>query len=262
MSLRIIDGNNYYRRMLEACGTGSSSVPRNLLGETERAPGVVVWAWDGFGAKKRRQDIYPAYKSKRLPPQESIYEGQKFFQGLLLHSKAIQIRVPEYEGDDTIGTLVRKYGASQQIDIISNDKDLLQLEGPNVRCDRAPVPGVCASDIRLWKTLTGDSSDCITGIPGFGDKAWEACNQDAFRDLLQGRTGSLWAMSEEGIQKAFEVKPGVAKWLNLIENEAQLRIMWTIIGLYEVPWELVSKNTVLGKSDPAVAEAMLGEFLQ
>lgn len=255
--IRVVDGDNYFRRRLEADPSGL--VLRNLLLEVENSPDVEVWVWDGFGGLKRRRAIYPAYKMKRPKVSEDIYKTRELFQAALLHTKAIQVRVPEYEGDDVVAALAGTYPGP--IKIQSNDKDLLQLEMiDGVKVDRPAIPGVDASEVRLWKTLVGDQSDNITGIKGFGEKAWQNCNRDAFRYLLEDLAKGGIPRTIDDTMEEFQI-PGIcARWL--MEHEPELRAMWQIIGFFPVPWDQVTNNMVAGQSDPAAADKLLKDYLQ
>jgi hypothetical protein len=253
--LTVVDGDNFYRRRIEADPSGL--VLRNLILDVENAVLPPIWCWDGYGGLKRRREIYPAYKTRRGPVAENIYKTREVFQTALLHTKAIQIRVPEYEADDVIASIVTKYATEDDIRVLSNDKDLLQLETlGNVKIDREPI-GIHASEIRLWKTLVGDPSDSISGVKGFGKQAWERCNKDEFRALfehklrLNGAAGNL--------MEQFNIPGRCAVWM--LENEAELHAMWNIIGLYQVPWGTVTENMIVGRSDPAKVDVILREFL-
>lgn len=89
------------------------------------------------------------------------------------------------EADDIIGTYAEVYyDQFDKIEVLSNDKDLLQLindkvtmraskKGKNVIYDIAylnETMGVSPSQITDLKGLMGDASDNLTGIPGVGEK--------------------------------------------------------------------------------------------
>jgi hypothetical protein len=256
--MRIIDGSNQFRRMIEADTSGYAL--RSMIYETENSPGTQIWVWDGAGSKKVRQDKFPAYKAQRLPEAEDLFVSRELFQAALLHTKAVQVRVPGWEGDDMIATLVRHY-VGEEIEIVSTDKDMLQLETDLVRCSRAPIPGVPASEVRLYKTLCGDSSDNIPGLKGFGPKSWDKCNKAALRAFFDDVDGRLqphgvveWTMGTFGLSKA------CATWLH--ENQVLARTMFDIIGLYDIPWADMTANMIGGKSNIPAATAMFEEFLQ
>ena len=251
--IRLVDGNNDFRRMVEA----GASV-RGLVQDVEISPDVVVYVWDGFSALKRRRVIYPDYKVRREAPSNDFFKSQELFQSCLLHTKAIQIRVPEYEADDVIATMAGRYEVP--IYIVSTDKDLLALtHHEHVTQSREPMKECSVADIRLYKTLVGDHSDNITGIPGFGAKAWDACNKEAFLELI---LASRWKMDLplEEIQETYGVKPHVAKWLQA--NVVLLKKMWQIIGFYDVPHDLIDSNTIAGTSDRDAVDAILKPLFQ
>lgn len=250
--IRLVDGNNYFRRMLES--DGSPTILRNLVGEVDRSDAVEIWVWDGPNHLKIRRNIYPAYKTNRTPTEDGVRELTGLFREALCHTKALQIQVPGFEADDVIATLAETY-RPEGIKIISNDKDFLQISG--VLIDRDPIAGIAASDIRLYKTLVGDKSDNIPGLAGFGEKAWTTCDRDAFRDFFETRTGVPQDLAK--VQEQFGITPKPAKFL--MENTKDVLAMWDIIGFFHVPPNLIAEHTASGKPDAERADAVLSEYL-
>jgi len=90
---------------------------------------------------------------------------------------SLTVRQDNAEGDDVLGWLAKH--TTEELVIVSNDGDLTVLNGglTTVR-----INGVMAVNkygdwpcryVTLYKALVGDSSDNISGIRGFGQKAWE-----------------------------------------------------------------------------------------
>jgi 5'-3' exonuclease len=104
----------------------------------------------------------------------------------LSHLGVRQLTANEYEADDLAGFLVRKLSAdpANEIGLISGDQDWLQLVRKNVfwRDMRDDVKQInatnfydktgCLSPFAFLecKILTGDTSDCISGVGGIGEK--------------------------------------------------------------------------------------------
>src|SRR3989454_11417198 len=98
------------------------------------------------------------------------------------------LEVKGYEADDVIGTMAVK-GAKQDLDvlIVSNDKDMMQLVGKNVRTLRTgsggakgdilvdekkveEILGVPPDKVVDYMSLLGDTIDNIPGAKGIGEK--------------------------------------------------------------------------------------------
>ena len=134
-----------------------------------------------------RTEKYEKYKSNRVampdPMREQmqlIYEGLKAFN--------IPIYTKEgFEADDVIGTISKKAcELGHKIYILTGDQDAFQLVDQN-ECVTVIIPskgdlieynwekvydklGVYPNQIIDYKALRGDTSDCIPGIRGIGEK--------------------------------------------------------------------------------------------
>lgn len=248
MSISIIDGNSWFRAVMEKDISGLAI--RNMYNDVQNSPNVVIYVWDGVNCNARRRALYPRYKSNRKPAPHSIQQSIDLFKQLLSMSKSINFEVPGWEADDVIATLCCKF-AGQPITIYSRDSDFLQLtEIPGVTLHR---PGGFPTEphwVRLYKTLVGDSSDCIIGVPGFGPVAWEHCNKPLIQDWVQYGVGDLWAAN---ITRRHE------KWME--ENRDVVKAMWTIVGFMEVPKDELEKGMTVGKPDPITVDNILREYM-
>jgi 5'-3' exonuclease len=125
-----------------------------------------------------------------------------------------QAQAPGWEADDAIGTLSEQAGSGDRIDIITGDRDLLQLvhdgdgSRPVVRLlftvrgvsnleafDAAAVEGKYGVPPHRYvdfATLRGDPSDGLPGVPGIGEKtAARLINEYASLDDLVAGAGNL-----------------------------------------------------------------------
>lgn len=253
--LLIIDANNWFRRKAETDIRGNPL--RSCYTELQTIPfDEVMLVWDGFNARKTRRALYPEYKAKRNKPVEGFFEIQDTFKSLARLSKAISVEVPETEADDVIATLVKKFQNEREILIESNDADLLQLGVPMTRQD-STIP---SGEISLFKTLVGDPSDNIKGIPGFGKTAWEKLetpDKVMFRLLVAGPDYS----SAFGVIKGCpNVSDRVKTWLEDEENQKTLRIYWEVVNFIDVPYETVFKHMKFGLNRPDLAEGCLRDL--
>ncbi|MFC7661767.1 hypothetical protein ACFQWF_01460 [Methylorubrum suomiense] len=183
----------------------------------------------------------------------------------LRHTRAIQIAVPGREADDVIAHLCEVHGptARDGITVHTVDRDLLALGTDRVRIDLGGgqpliVDGVTipAHEVRLFKTLVGDASDKIPGMPGFGRKGYVACDRRllamAFQLFLVGH-------HNVGDFERAGVKTGMAQRMCEPKQAALLRAYWEIVGFLPLPgsWE---DGIVAGQPDPAAGDAVLKQF--
>lgn len=247
--ISIYDANNYVRKELETDITGLA--PRSILAKVEAKPNPVVFVWDGPRGNARRRKLFDQYKLNRKPLNREIVVGFDLIEEVLRYSKAIQVKVPDYEGDDVIATLTRHYAsAGEQVEIYSNDMDYLQLAGEfpgKVFCGCNPK--VPAHLVRYYKICVGDPSDNIPGIPGFGQKTWDMVDKDK---LVR------WVDTILTMQKVGDIglPPRIKVNVDDVIKYAK------IVDFFNVPMDLISEHMTVGVSDYAAADAHLKRFMQ
>ena len=132
-----------------------------------------------------RREMFPPYKAKRddQEPDESVLIQVRRIKEVIDLLGLPVIEVWPYEADDVIASLV-DVCASPDVEcvIVSRDKDLHQLIGPN--CSMFDAQGdewVREKDVlERWKvppdqvveiqTLQGDTTDNVPGVKGIGPK--------------------------------------------------------------------------------------------
>jgi DNA polymerase-1 len=147
---------------------------RTLLGLLGDDDAIVVVAFDA-PAPTFRHERFEGYKAGRMPAPEDLPS--------------------QLEADDLIGTIaLRSAALGYQVEVVTSDRDALQLVGERVRVrppERRDVIGPDEVEARYgvrpdqwvdYRALTGDSSDNLPGVRGIGPVA--------ARTLLQ-RYGSL-----------------------------------------------------------------------
>lgn len=139
------------------------------------------------GKKTFRHEDYEDYKGGRPPMPEEFRSQLDLIKQSLDVLGVKQREIELIEADDIIGTYAKTYyDEFDQIDIISNDNDLLQLVNDKVSMRTSKLGkkevqvytpkgieekyGLSASQITDLKGLMGDSSDNLKGVPGVGEK--------------------------------------------------------------------------------------------
>lgn len=148
------------------------------------SPDHVVAVFDGPNNIKKRKEIYPEYKAHRSEmPGDLRYQmdwAKDFcnFHGIPL------LNIPEVEADDAMGSVAEwAQDHFEEVFLCTSDKDMAQLVGNGVKLlnthkdnlilDVEGVTekfGVPPSKIIDLLAITGDSSDNVPGLPGFGPK--------------------------------------------------------------------------------------------
>jgi DNA polymerase-1 len=132
-----------------------------------------------------RKEMYPEYKANRPPPPPELIPQFDDIREVVDAFGLPRLAMEGYEADDIIATLARqaREAGMGPILVISGDKDLLQLVGPDtfmwdtmkdVIYDEAGAEekmGVPPSKVASYLGLVGDSSDNIPGVAGIGAKS-------------------------------------------------------------------------------------------
>ncbi len=156
------------------------------------SPDVCYFVRDG--APANRLDILPEYKQNRLREHDqSFYDQKKTIEELVdLYFPIITCRDLNLEADDLIAHLVLNNHTEDSCVIVSSDTDFIQLVQQHNDCTvYNPISKKNREapeyDYLTWKSLRGDSSDNIPGIPRVGDKTAEklASNPDNLESFLQ-----------------------------------------------------------------------------
>jgi 5'-3' exonuclease len=167
-------------------------------------PSHLAVAWDLSDQYTFRKKIFPEYKGHRKSFRPELGNQFSLAQRVLKEMGIQQFVFEEYEADDIIGTLARKFENDISITIWTKDQDILQLIDENVRVwlitskcndmytefginmkslnlptgvfEHTPLYiehfyGVTPIQIIDRKAIEGDSSDNIPGINGVGEKS-------------------------------------------------------------------------------------------
>ncbi|WP_395473402.1 DNA polymerase I [Spiroplasma endosymbiont of Nomada rufipes] len=232
----IIDGNNllfkaYYATAYQGVNLHSlQGIPTNavyafirmLIKYLKSNNYASVFVAFDAGRKTFRHETLATYKGKRSETPVELIEQFNLVKIFLDLAQIPWGQINNYEADDIIGSIVKnKVASNYQIDIMSSDKDLLQLLDNNIKILN-PQKGM--SDLKVitistfqseyellpyqvtdLKGLMGDSSDNLPGIKGIGQKTAISLLKEY--DTL-----------ENIIENVEQLKPNVSKLIKLNFN--------------------------------------------
>lgn len=152
-------------------------------------PDYVFFAFDAFG-KTKRHEIFDQYKAGRTKAPDELYEQKKLIRSLLDTMELTNLDQIGDEADDLIATICNKYKNDNIINILSEDRDLLQLVDKNVNIviknkDKSINDKYIKitidnfynkfqfnpNQVTDYKAIAGDMSDNLKGIKGIGPKS-------------------------------------------------------------------------------------------
>jgi len=152
-------------------------------------PDYVCVAWDKPKTNiRKRLELYPAYKAGRKPAPPDFHAQIPLLHELLAAFGWPLYELDDYEADDIMGTLALQ-ATKQDIDtlLVTSDLDLLQVISSHTKVYAlktglsnielySPASFEAKYQIKLdqfldYKSLVGDSSDNIPGVPGIGPVA-------------------------------------------------------------------------------------------
>jgi len=208
-------------------------------------PTKVVIVFDGVGGSNARRNLFPDYKANRNVNRMTNYsifsskdEEQESINNqmerLIQYLKCLPVTVISIDGleaDDIIGYLANKFQAydeTQQVTIMSADKDFLQLVSSKVSVysptkkkvytpkDVLEEYGVSSINFINYKILLGDSSDNVPGVTGLGPKK--------LTKLYPELTGANHVTLDSIIEKSAELITENKLYLSVVERSRQLYI--------------------------------------
>ncbi len=270
--LAIIDGKSVFYRgyyampnLSTADGTptggvhGFAALSLELIKKLK--PDYVCVAWDKPKTNiRKRLEIYPDYKAGRKPAPADFYAQIPILHELLQAFSWPLYELDDYEADDIMATLAHK-AAKQGIEVclITSDLDALQAIEPLVHV-YALKKGLTNIDLFKPETFTekyglrvdqfldlkslkGDSSDNIPGVPGIGEKTAVQLLQQY--DTLDGIYENLWQV-KDSVRKKLEAGRELA------EVSKKVAELW-----FDAPVELDLKEMDVNDLDTAKLKELL-----
>lgn len=242
--LLVYDGNNYARKTFETDTTGLGI--RRLFTDVYHNPTPSIVVFDGKNSKDKRREIYPGYKAQRPPAPDGFYRVLDFWKELLMHTHAVSIEVPGYEADDVIGKLADD--ATSPMTIWSTDRDYLAKCNEFVKVPQATLGDLPANEVRLYKTLVGDTTDNVKGLVGFGPKNWR---------LLSDQDKAHITAFLEGETPWPEIQIRDSLNLKAQQNAELLRAYWKVVGFLPIENSVIQSHMKIGSRNLALAESKL-----
>jgi 5'-3' exonuclease len=219
-------------------------------------PTKVIVVFDGAGSSNNKRNLYPEYKANRSKSRITNYslfndkeEEDEAIRNQV--SRLIQylqclpitlICVDGIEADDVIGYLSVKfenYEPTKEVTIMSSDKDFLQLVSDKTQVysptkkmiykpkDVSVEYNIHYNNFITYKTLMGDSSDNLPGIPGLGPKK--------INKLFPMLSNDVRVTLEEIIKYSEDNKDKHKLYYSILENKKQLEINQTLMDLKYIP---------------------------
>ena len=195
MKLMVLDGNSLVNRAffgIKLLTTkdgrytnaiyGFQNILLNLL--AAHKPDAVAIAWDER-APTFRHTAYDGYKATRHGMPEELAQQMPVLKKLLTDLGFVQVSKAGWEADDILGTLAAACEAAGGTTLLATgDRDSLQLvddattvllatNKETIPMDPAAIRekyGIEPPQLIDVKSLMGDASDNIPGVPGIGEK--------------------------------------------------------------------------------------------
>lgn len=188
----------------------------------------VLVAFDAKGVNTYRTK-FDYYKAGRAKTPDDLYVQKPSILKVLNLLGFKHVEDKSLEADDIIGILSNRYSNKGiNVDIVTGDKDLLQLVNSNVNVHiskkgvsemteynnenfKELTNGLSPEQIKDLKGIMGDSSDNLSGIKGIGEKgALKLLNEyDTLEEVYENRTefsASICKKIEEGYEHGLECK--------------------------------------------------------
>lgn len=252
MKVLLIDGNSMLFRAYFATAYGrplstSSGIPTNavygfasmLTKALELiSPDSVVVAFD-HDKDNFRREVYTEYKGTRQKTPDNLVAQFPIVREYIDAIHMTQYEAHGIEADDIIGSLA-KQNSDYDINILTSDKDLLQLVDPNIKV-WLMVKGItemeCMTEQAVYdrftlkplqiidlKGLSGDPSDNIPGVTKVGDKtAIDLLNRFGTVEGVYEHIDELKGKLKENLINDHD-KAIISKWLATIKTDAQIDI--------------------------------------
>lgn len=268
--LAVIDGKSVFYRGYYAMpnlslsdGTptggvyGFASIAIELIKKLE--PDYVAVAWDKPKTNiRKRKEIYPEYKAGRKPAPADFYAQVPILHELLDAFGWPFYELDDYEADDIMGAFAVQ-AAEKGIEtcLLTSDLDALQLISPLTKVyaiknglsniEEFDVDafetkyGIEAEQFLDLKSLKGDSSDNIPGVPGVGEKTAITLLQDfktldGIYDHLDDIKPSVAKKLEAGKDSAY-----MSKEVGRIWTDAPVNLDWDVASIDDIDLQKVAE---------------------
>ncbi|MGG3871291.1 5'-3' exonuclease [Brevibacillus laterosporus] len=212
-------------------------------------PTHLIVAWDVASRESLlRSQWYDGYKSNRVEPPAELIPQFSLVKEITQAFSIPNVGLSGYEGDDILGTLSKRFAEEgHEVIICSGDYDSLQLVCDQVHvkilknsgkhehyCPQSLLEqkGITSAQVIDVKALQGDTSDCIPGCPGIGEKtAVKLITEHGTLDNLYANVDSLTPKMRAKLTENKE-QVYLSQKLATILSDAPVELM-----LEEASWE-------------------------
>ena len=222
-------------------------------------PDYVAVAWDKRGTNiRKRRELYPEYKAGRKPAPEDFYAQIPILMELLEAFGWPLYELDDYEADDIMATFaVEAAEKGVEACLITSDLDALQAVSPTTRVfamknglsniqEFTPESfeakyGIRTEQFLDLKSLMGDSSDNLPGVPGVGQKTAVKLLQE-YGDLdtvfahVEEQKGALKTKLEAGRESAYLTREVARLW-----SDAPVKLDWEVADVNDCDFGRVAE---------------------
>lgn len=235
----------------------------------KRTPDQIIHCFDHDWRPMARTQIYPGYKAGRPPEPETLTPQFEWLRTVLSLAGQTQAQTIDWEAEDAIGGCCARAEAGDHLEIVSGDRDLIQLvHDPDIKLlytlrgvselaeyDEAGVMakyGVPPTRYCDFAILRGDPSDGLPGIPSVGEKtALALCQTYPTLDALLEDAARAEPLAEGSILKR---KPALC--LKLRESVNYIAAMRELVPINSsAPLDLWE-----GERDDETLDALAGDL--
>lgn len=229
---------------------GFASIAIELIKKLE--PDYVAVAWDKPKTNiRKRREIYPEYKAGRKPAPADFYAQVPILMELLDAFGWPFYELDDYEADDILGAFADQ-ATKKGIEtcLLTSDLDALQLISPTTKvyAIKNGLSNIEEFDVEAFekkygieveqfldlKSLKGDSSDNLPGVPGIGEKTAISLLQeyktlDAIYANLDDIKPSVAKKLEAGKESAYMTKEVGRIWV-----DAPVQLDWDVADIADI----------------------------
>ena len=268
--LAIIDGKSVFYRgyyampnLAMADGTptggvfGFASLAIELVKKLE--PDYVAVAWDKKDTNiRKRREMYPPYKAGRKKAPDDFYAQMPILFELLDAFGWPLYELDDYEADDILGAFAKE-ATEKGIEtcLLTSDLDALQLIGPltKVYALKNGLSNLEEFDVAYFeqkygigveqfldlKSLKGDSSDNLPGVPGIGEKtAVQLLQQYQTLDNIYAHIDEIKPTTAKKLIAGKELAY-ISKEVGRIWVDAPVKLDWDVADIEDIDLDRIAE---------------------
>jgi len=222
-------------------------------------PDYVAVAWDKKDTNiRKRREIYPPYKAGRKKAPDDFYAQMPILFELLDAFGWPLYELDDYEADDILGAFAKE-ATEKGIEtcLLTSDLDALQLIGPltKVYALKNGLSNLEEFDVAYFeqkygigveqfldlKSLKGDSSDNLPGVPGIGEKtAIQLLQQYQTLDNIYAHLDEIKPTTAKKLIAGKDLAY-VSKEVGRIWVDAPVKLDWDVADIEDIDLDRVAE---------------------